>query len=205
MDNDAGVSVKFTLEPTPAISALYTSPFHLSYIVTLSEHQLSTDLHVTNTSTSTAFPSDNLEFQALFHNYIRAPSKDVLITPLQHKSYYDKTELTELGRATPKVETRAGVDVRSYTDSVYDDASGNYEITWPGGGIALRTTNLKNVVIWNPQAEAGSKIGDMEPGGWERFVCVEPGHVRGFVELPPGTTWIAQQVLTVILEERRII
>lgn len=189
----------------------------------MAEHQLSTDLHVTNTSTSTAFPPDNLEFQALFHNYIRAPSKDVLITPLQHKSYYDKTEPTEQGRDTPKVETRAGVDVRTFTDSVYEDAPGDYEITWPGGGISLRSKNLKNVVVWNPQAEAGSKMGDMEPGGWwvshaiilfvcegleivcrERYVCVEPGYVRGFVKLPPGQTWMGQQVLTVIQEERRI-
>lgn len=145
---------------------MYNKPFHLSYVVTLGEHQLSTDLHVKNTSTSTAYPPDVIEFQALLHNYIRAPSDQVIITPLQNKSYYDKTEPTEQGRATPKVEMRAGVDVKQYTDSVYEDASQNYEVTWPGGGIAIKSANLKDVVVWNPQSDAGAKIVDMEDGGW---------------------------------------
>lgn len=180
MDNEAGVSVRLServfllsgiphldtnlaLEPTSEIKAVYSKPFHLSYVVTLAEHQLSTDLHVKNTSTSTSFPPDVLEFQALFHNYIRAPSKDVLVHSLQNLKYVDKVDSSFQGL---KTETRAGVDVRKFTDSVYEDAPQKYEITWPGGGLELRSTHLKDVVVWNPQAEAGSKIGDMEEGGW---------------------------------------
>lgn len=154
------------LDPTPEISASYSKPFHLGYVVTLGEFELSTDLHVTNTSPSTNYPPDVLEFQALLHNYIRAPSKEVLVTPLQNTVYYDKTEATEEGKATGRVETRAGVDVRKYTDSVYENAKQSYEATWPGGGVAIKAKNFKDVVVWNPQAEAGSKIGDMEDGGW---------------------------------------
>ncbi|KAJ3791006.1 galactose mutarotase-like domain-containing protein [Lentinula aff. detonsa] len=201
MDNEAGVSVRLTLEPTPKIRAVYSKPFHLSYVVTLAEHQLSTDLHVKNTSTSTDYPPDVLEFQALFHNYIRAPASEVLIHPLQNLKYLDKTDSVFQGL---KTETRDGVDVRKMTDSVYEDAPQNYEVTWPGGGLALRSVNLKDVVTWNPQAEAGSKIGDMEDGGWERYVCLEPGFVRGFERLEPGRTWIGQQVLSVIHKERRM-
>jgi len=201
MDNEAGVSVRLTLEPTSGIQAVYNKPFHLSYVVTLAEHQLSTDLHVKNTSTSTDFPPDVLEFQALFHNYIRAPSSSVLVHSLENLKYIDKIDSSFQGL---KTETRAGVDVKTATDSVYEDAPQNYELTWPGGGLSLRTTHLKDVVVWNPQAEAGSKIGDMEEGGWERYVCLEPGHVRGFAKIEPGKTWIGQQVLSVIHEERRM-
>ncbi|GLB36161.1 putative catalyzes the interconversion between the alpha and beta anomers from at least three hexose 6-phosphate sugars (Glc6P, Gal6P, and Man6P) [Lyophyllum shimeji] len=203
IDDEAGVSVRLTLEPTERIRSVYDRPFHLSYVVTLAEHQLSTDLHVTNTSTSTAFPPDTLEFQALLHNYIRAPANQVLISPLQNLAYYDKTELTEQGQPTRKTESRPAVDVKKPTDSVYEDAPQNYEITWPGGGISLRSKNLKDVVVWNPQ-EGGRQIADMEDGGWERYVCVEPGLVRGFVKLEPGKRWIGQQVLSVIAEERRL-
>lgn len=31
----------------------------------------------------------------------------------------------------------------------------------------------------------------------ERYVCVEPGYVRGFVKLAPGETWSGHQVITV--------
>jgi len=193
MDNEAGVSVKLTLEPKAGITEKYERPFHLAYVITLAEHQLSTDLHVRNTALSTTAP---LEFQALLHNYIRAPSSDVLITPLQGLSYYDKTEASEELRAKPKVESRSAVDVKTYTDSVYEDAPGVYEIVSPTGKLEIRAKNFKDVVVWNPQAEAGSKIGDMETGGWEKYVCVEPGFVRGFVKLEAGKTWVGQQVLT---------
>lgn len=150
------------LEPLQSIQAIYERPFHLAYVVTLAEHQIATDLHVKNTGLST---SPALEFHALFHNYIRAPSSDVSVTPLQGLKYYDKTETTDELRSEPKEEKRAAVDVRTFTDSVYENAPGIYNISWPGDGVTIKAKNLKDVVIWNPQ-ETGSKIGDMEDGGW---------------------------------------
>ncbi|KAG6842201.1 hypothetical protein C0991_000171 [Blastosporella zonata] len=178
MDNEAGVSLSLTLQPNEKIRSIYKPPFHLNYVVTLAEHQLSTDIHVTNTSQSSASAPDILEYQALFHTYIRAPASQVLVAPLQNLSYYDKTESTAEGKATPKVERRAKVDVKKFTDSVYEDASQHYEVTWNKGGISVRSNNLKDVVVWNPQDE-GRKMSDMEEGGWEKYVCVEPGYVRG--------------------------
>ena len=151
------------LDPIESIRDKYERPFHLEYVVTLAEHQISTDLHVTNTGLSTSPP---LEFQALFHNYIRAPSNAVTVTPLQGLKYYDKTEATDELRSQPKEEKRTAVDVRAFTDSVYEGAPGTYYVSWPGDGISIKTRNLKDVVVWNPQKEAGSKIGDMEDGGW---------------------------------------
>ncbi|KAI0793497.1 galactose mutarotase-like protein [Abortiporus biennis] len=194
LDNEAGVSIRLTLEPTDAIKQVYERPFHLAYVVTLAEHQLVTDLHVKNTALSSSGP---LEFQALFHNYIRAPSNELFVTPLTGVTFYDKTEATDELKSQPKVEKRDKVDVKVFTDSVYENAPGTYEVTWPSGKIEVRTKNFPNVVVWNPQEQAGAKIGDMEAGGWERYVCVEPGHVRGFVSLATGETWIGQQVITV--------
>ncbi|KAJ7786321.1 galactose mutarotase-like domain-containing protein [Mycena metata] len=196
------VSVTLTLDPTPSITAVYKRQFHLRFVVTLGENDIATELFVQNTSASTEYPPDFLEFQALFHNYVLAPANEVLVTPLQNLFYFDKTESTEEGKSTAKAEKRAGVDVRKFTDSVYENAPGSYEVTWPGGGVAIKTTNLKDVVVWNP-AETGSKMGDMEQGGWEKFVCVEPGHVRGYERVAPGLTWVGKQVISVIHNARR--
>lgn len=126
MDNEAGVSVRLSkwlevaailgirhahdtsgLPPSEKITSVYSRPYELEYVVTLAGHQLSTNLHVKNPASS-----GNLEFQALLHNYIRAPAKDVLVEPLQRLAYFDKIAGAE------KVETRPGVDVKSPTDSV---------------------------------------------------------------------------------------
>ncbi|KDR85000.1 hypothetical protein GALMADRAFT_233547 [Galerina marginata CBS 339.88] len=194
MDNEAGVSIRLVLSPTEneRIPTIYSRKFSLAYLVTLAEHQLSTDLHVENTSSS-----ETLEFQALLHTYIRAPADEVKIVPLQGLSYYDKTESTDQARASPKTETRAEVDVKKYTDSVYESAPLKYRVTWPTGGVEIKAKNFKDLVVWNPQDE-GSKLGDMEAEGWKKYVCVEPGHVKGFVNLEPQKHWIGQQVITVI-------
>jgi len=193
MDSDAGVSVRLTLRPNTTIAKLYSKDFELAYVVTLTEHELSTDIHVSNPSTS-----EVLDFQALLHTYIRAPANEVSISPLLGKSYIDKTEKSLEARSTLKEEKRSVVDVRAFTDSVYEDAPPTVNVSWPSGGVELSLGGFTNLTIWNPQAEAGSKIGDMEKNGWERFVCVEPGYVRGFKRLNPGETWVGQQVLSVV-------
>ncbi|KAG7444955.1 galactose mutarotase-like protein [Guyanagaster necrorhizus] len=189
-DNDYEISVKLALDPVPSIWAVYDKSFHLDYVVTLSEYTLKTDLHVTNTS---AAP---FEFQALFHTYHVCPTKDVRIKPLKGLTYYDKTELID-GKPTKRIEDRDTVDVTSWTDSVYESTSGTYEIRWPGGGVDVTTSNMDDLVIWNPQAIAGRKIAAMEEGGWDNFVCVEPGLALAFETLQPGKSWVGKQEITV--------
>jgi glucose-6-phosphate 1-epimerase len=108
---------RVALQPNSNIAKLYTKDFQLAYVVTLAEHELSTDIHVSNPSASEA-----LDFQALLHTYIRAPANDVSISPLLGKLYIDKTEKSLGARNTLKEEKRSAVDVRTFTDSVHEDA-----------------------------------------------------------------------------------
>lgn len=57
------------LDPTAETNKIFPSPFHLSYVVTLSAHELSTDLHVENPSSNPG--GKELKFQALLHSYLR--------------------------------------------------------------------------------------------------------------------------------------
>ena len=127
----------------------------------MAEHELSTDLHVSNPSASEAF-----DFQALLHTYIRAPANEVSISPLLGKLYIDKTEKSLDARNALKEEKRSAVDVRAFTDSVYEDTPPKVNVSWPDGGVELKLGGFATLTIWNPQAEAGGKIGDMEENGW---------------------------------------
>jgi len=80
------------------------------------------------------------------------------------------------------------------TDAAYLAAPGTYDVEWEGGGLHIKTTGFPDVVVWNPNEEVGSKIGDMEDKGWEKYVCVEPGIVASFNELKPGETWRGTQL-----------
>jgi hypothetical protein len=177
------------LGSTPEVKTTFDFPVSLEYCVTLSERELGADLCVINHSNK-----DALEFQALFHNYLRAPANDVKISPLAGKNFFDKTEATAEAKATSKLELRKEVDVKEFTDSVYVDGGQAYHVSWSRGGIQIETEGLKDVVIWNPQETVGKAIGDMEDGGW----YVRPS---GFQEplltpLPPGRNMSASNPVT---------
>ena len=141
---------------------LTSDPVKLAYVVTLTEHQLSTDIHVTNTAPASSGESNTVEFQALLHTYIRAPALDVRVKGLTGLTYTDKTKA-----GTPVIqEERDLVDVKSFTDFVYENGPRHYELQWPSGGLRIKAIGFKDVVIWNPNVEASKKLSDMEEGGW---------------------------------------
>lgn len=72
MDRPEGVSVRLSLPITQEIKDKFPHAFDLSYVVTLTAHQLSTDLHVKNSG------EEDLKFQALLHSYLAVPDASKL-------------------------------------------------------------------------------------------------------------------------------
>jgi len=188
MDNEAGVSVLFKLEPTEKIRSVFDYPFSLEYHVTLAVHQLTTRLVVHNKSTDKA-----LTHQALLHNYFACDASAVTVSPLKGLTLVDKTK-----NYAESVEEREEVDVKNYTDAVYKNAGHTFTLKYPGGGLHIHTTGFNDVVVWNPREEAGRAIGDMEEGGWEKYICVEPGMASYWNDIAPEKAWSGQQVLTTL-------
>ena len=50
-------------------------------------------------------------------------------------------------------------------------------------------------MIWNPGAEKAAALNDLEPGGWQRMLCVEAAVVGRPVHLAPGERWQGRQQL----------
>jgi len=196
------------LEPTEAISKAWPYDFKLAYVVTLAAHQLSTDLHLFNGS------GKHVDFQALLHTYYAVNAATTKVTPLTGLTYLNKVK-----GGIEETEQRQEVDVTGFTDSVYKDAvsmsGGKYNITDGSVSFELHTRGFKDLVVWNPSQEAGSKIGDMESGGWlvnhaapnpvltkwlyrDKFICVEPGSASYFIGLESGATWSGGQTITIL-------
>lgn len=96
MDRPEGVSVRLTAPPPPSDSG-FNHPFKLAYVVTLAPHQLSTDLHIVNTS-----DKDDFIFQALLHTYLAVPdASKIKITGVEKGvTYKDKTQGMKVCEAT---------------------------------------------------------------------------------------------------------
>jgi glucose-6-phosphate 1-epimerase len=50
-------------------------------------------------------------------------------------------------------------------------------------------------VVWNPGAEVGARIGDLQSDGYQRYVCIEAAAVSRPVKLSPGERWEGCQIL----------
>jgi glucose-6-phosphate 1-epimerase len=61
--------------------------------------------------------------------------------------------------------------------------------------MTIKSINFKDVVVWNPWAEKGKSMADLEQDGYKKFVCVEVGTVHENVLLKPKTKWEGGQVL----------
>jgi glucose-6-phosphate 1-epimerase len=157
--SELGVLTFSVLEPIEAISKIWPYNFKLAYVVTLAAHQLSTDLHVLNES------GQHIDFQALLHTYYAVNAANTKVTPLTGLTYLNK-----VNGGVEETEQRQEVDVTKFTDSVYKNAvsksAGKYKITDGSVFFELHTRGFKDLVVWNPSQEAGSKMGDMESGGW---------------------------------------
>lgn len=85
MDRKEGVSIRL-LAPAPPSS--FQHKYRLSYVVTLTAHQLSTDVHITNED------DKDFIFQALLHGYLAVPdASKISITGLDKGvQYFDKAD-----------------------------------------------------------------------------------------------------------------
>jgi len=185
--DDPAVAV-FTLESNADIKKMYEPEFKLKYTVQLTAGDvLECRLDVTNPSTA----SKPLKFQALLHNYLRLPDGvlpvDVTIDDaLTGLTYKDKTLNYQESE-----EERKSVNFVDEVDRIYANAPKSFVAKYGSSqvGVKIETTNLGELVTWNPSASKNATMADMQEDGWKRFVCLEPGHVRDFYELAPGQTW----------------
>ncbi|KAG8857008.1 hypothetical protein FRB96_005938 [Tulasnella sp. 330] len=81
-DNEAGISIRMVLNPDETLRETFPHQFSLVYVITLGTHQLSTDLHVHNTSTNDAY----LEFQALLQDHLMCDSAGIATHSAQTKA-----------------------------------------------------------------------------------------------------------------------
>jgi len=186
MDREEGVSVRFAAPPPPPT---FPHKYKLSYVVTLSAHQISTDLHIVNEG------DEDFSFQALLHSYLAVPDVAKLkVTGLDKGvTYRDKA----LGNKILQCEGDILVVDREIDRVFYKVPSQEINIDdGEGGGFTTRFRGFEDCTIWNPQAATGAKMADMEDKGWEKYICIEPGYVREFKSIQPGQEFVGQQVIT---------
>ncbi|KAJ7472580.1 galactose mutarotase-like protein [Mycena latifolia] len=192
------IKATFRLKPNESISKLFPHPFELVYEVALTERALTTTLHIINPASSDSKP---WKFNTVFHTYYKVPqSLKASISPLQGTPYIDrldgmKRKVQESEKAFMLVETASAYDLSAKQDafevllSYEDDAK---------DGLKIVSQGFPDAVFWNPREVVGSKVPDMSKGGWDEFICWEPGVITNLATLKPGETFTGVQHMEVV-------
>jgi len=184
-DNGAAL-VRLRLEDSDETRALWPHAFALELAVTAHGSILVLALAATNTGAS-AFT-----FTTALHTYLRiADVHATQIRGLQGARYRDKVL-----KKDDTVETAAELAIDREIDRVYRRIPPMLEVREARRATIVHATGFVDTVIWNPGAQKGATLHDLEPEGYAHMVCVEAAVASQSVTLQPQQTWRGVQTLT---------
>jgi glucose-6-phosphate 1-epimerase len=160
---DPGAWVQLGTVTTAADAAYWPHQATVRLRVTL-HRQLGLELSTTNTGDAPFALS-----QALHTYFCVGEIADAEVSGFDGETYQDKLDGGRRHR-------QAGViSFPGEVDRIYDAHTGAASIAdrQLQRRIAITQSGSRSAVVWNPGPDKASRLGDMGPDGWKRFVCVE--------------------------------
>jgi glucose-6-phosphate 1-epimerase len=180
------VRATLQLEQSPATQAIWPYAFQARLSVGLTEHELTTELAVTNTG------EEDFAFTGALHTYFRvADVRGSAILGLGGVAYRDKVT------GEHRVESEPSLTISGEVDRIFWNAPPEVRIQDGGGGreIRVRSAGFADVVVWNPWKELARTLPDLDDPEYLEMVCVEAAQIGIPITLPPGEVWCGSQQL----------
>ncbi len=178
----------FELKENIASLLIWPFVFRAELVVTISGDTLHVELTVIN-SGDTSF-----NFTCALHTYLAVRQIDaVRLKGLAGLRYRDC-----VSGAVDCLEPAGLMHIEGEIDRIYANATAPLELRQSDQTTYIGQTGFSDAVIWNPGAEKGSELGDLEPGGFARMLCVEAAAVMQATHLAPGASWSGAQILRVV-------
>ncbi|HKW50076.1 MAG TPA: D-hexose-6-phosphate mutarotase [Gemmatimonadaceae bacterium] len=179
---------QFRLTANERTRSTWNHAFSASFVVSVHNMALSLALSVLNED------SVPFQFTAALHTYLLVDDiGNSVVRGLEGATFRDAA-----AGGVEKRQDDAELRAIGELDRIYLAIAEPLEVR-----DAVRTTRITmrgftDVVVWNPGAERGATLPDMDPGDWRRMLCVEAAAVGTPVQLAPGERWTGQQTLTAL-------
>lgn len=178
----------FELLESPASLQIWPYVFRAELVVTIAQGELKIELAVVNTG-KTAF-----NFTCALHSYFAVEKiADVRLHGLAGLRYRDMVANTE-----NQLENRESLSIDGEVDRIYADLPDSLEIRQPQQSLLISQSGFADAVVWNPGAEKGSTMRDLETDGYQRMLCVEAAAICRPIQLSAGMAWSGSQSLRVL-------
>ncbi|PRC93690.1 D-hexose-6-phosphate mutarotase [Solimicrobium silvestre] len=184
----------FELRDNEITRAIWPHAFWAELTVTLSGAELEIELAIHNTGNT------EFSFTCALHTYLRVEHiEQVRVIGLQGTHYRDSVIGVE-----NCVEMDEVLTIHGQVDRIYMNAPTRLDVQQARQRLAVFSNGFADAVVWNPGAELGRTLADLEPNGYERMLCVEAAAIAEPICLPIDATWRASQRLVVQPSARSI-
>jgi glucose-6-phosphate 1-epimerase len=182
---DSRFRAVFQLFDDEASRLIWPHAFQCQLAVTISGQQLETSLSVVNSG------KEPFEFTGALHTYFRIGDiHETVIEGLGGLPFLDT-----VGGLTQRVQAEQNLSFVAETDRIFYHAPSRVILREPGRALVVEMNGFEDVVVWNPWIGLGSRLQDLEPDGYRRFVCIEAARIGNPVKLDPGQSWSGSQTL----------
>lgn len=183
----AGAVVWAQWEIADILEVAPAAGFRLVLTVRLGEDWVEIALRIGNHGAGT------LACQAALHTYLRVSDlAHAALAGLHGCRYADQT------LPPPAAQRRQSQELLGFAgeiDRIYPQAPAALILTHGRQRLALQQRGFADTVVWNPGAAKAAALGDLAPGGYRQFVCIEAAAVLTALQLGAGQTWEGVQRL----------
>jgi len=184
--NSSGVRAIFQVGDDESSRLILPNAFVAELAVTVGGQQLEMALTIHNPGEA-AF-----SFTGALHTYLSvAEIRDIYLSGLAGLPYLDT-----VGVRTWRTQQEQELLIRGKVDRIYYNAPHKLTLHEKGRQMVIEMQGFPDAVVWNPWAELGATLADLEPEGYRRMLCVEAVVTGQPVTLPPGESWSGIQRLT---------
>jgi glucose-6-phosphate 1-epimerase len=184
LSNEDGVA-ELKLQDSPATRALWQHSFRLEYRVEVGRQDLAMTLRVVNTG------ADAFSFTVALHTYLRVEDvRLAAVAGLKGLRYADSAH-----GGAESLEQNDRVTFPGEVDRIYFGTQQPVQLIQNDRRVIVQAQGFTDTVIWNPGAEKGAALADLQPAGYLEFVCIESACIGQPVVLEPGATWQGTQQL----------
>lgn len=182
--------VVFELRDNDATRAVWPHPFLAELtVVLLDDATLEVELAIQNTG------SREFSFTSALHTYLRVEHiEETRVVGLYGLNYQDA--VTGIANC---LETQNKLLIQGQVDRIYINAPNELEVHQIKQSLSIQTKGFADAVIWNPGAELGATLTDLEQNGYDHMLCVEAAAIVKPIRLQPGAVWRGFQRLRAAL------
>jgi glucose-6-phosphate 1-epimerase len=184
-DNAAALYIRDTEDTR----RLWPYAFETQLTVTLDDTRLSMELAVTNTG------DGPFTFTCALHTYLRV--HDIAQTQIEGLAGRQYRDAVRANQNFLEEETTLRFALFEETDRVYHGPAADVIVREPERSLIVQQRGFVDTVVWNPGAQLGATLVDLEAAGYRRYVCVEAAMADTSVILEPQATWRGSQILMV--------